>query len=95
MEKDLGIVQSAKELAVDLRRLHQHVITAMAAAPAGLARQMRGGWIVLAIAARHLPWRIRGSGVRAVRGLVSAVRTIAVLPLLTTGDATQDYLPME
>jgi len=88
--------QSAKELAVDLRRVAPATTTApVTVAPRRLSRQqvVWAAAIVLAIAATALAlanpgdWRSRWF---ATSG--RPVRTIAVLPLLNlTGDASQEY----
>jgi eukaryotic-like serine/threonine-protein kinase len=88
--------QSAKELAVDLRRVAPAATTtALPAAPRRFSRQqiVWATAIVLAIAATALAlanpgdWRMR-----LFAGPPRPVRTIAVLPLLNlTGDASQDY----
>jgi eukaryotic-like serine/threonine-protein kinase len=97
MEKDSGKrYQSAKELAVDLRRLAPStVVTASATAPRRFS--WHPAWVFavvfFAIAitlAVTDPGRWRA---RLLGGPVRPVRTIAVLPLQNlSGDAAQDYL---
>src|SRR5713101_7215623 len=87
MEKDSGNrYQSAKELAVDLRRLAPSTVTsAMAAAPRRCSRRQMAlvAGIVLAIAATALALANPGEWrTRLFAGPSPPVRTIAVLPLL-------------
>jgi TolB-like protein/Flp pilus assembly protein TadD len=96
MEKDSGNrYQSAKELAVDLRRLAPStVMTAMAAVPRRFPWHTAGFFaaifsvIAIALAVTNPgEWRARLFG-----GPARQVRTIAVLPLQNlSGDAAQDY----
>lgn len=97
MEKDSGNrYQSAKELAVDLRRLAPStVMPAMAAAPRRFSWHTAGLFaVIFSVIAITLAitnpgeWRARLFG-----GLVQPVRTIVVLPLQNlSGDTAQDYL---
>src|SRR4029077_2973996 len=87
MEKDSGNrYQSAKELAVDLRRLAPSTVTsAMAAAPRRFSRRQMAlvAGIVSAIAATALALANPGEWrTRLFAGWSPPVRTIAVLPLL-------------
>lgn len=97
LEKDPGNrYQSAKELAVDLRRLAPStVITAMGAAPRRFSRPRVAliSAAALAIATTALALANPGEWrTRLFSGSSQPVRTIAVLPLLNlTGDAAQDY----
>lgn len=96
MEKDpANRYQSAKELAVDLRRLAPSTImTAMAAAPrrfswhaAGLFAVIFSAIAITLAVTNPGEWRARLFG-----GRTRPARTIAVLPLQNlSGDAAQDY----
>jgi TolB-like protein/Flp pilus assembly protein TadD len=97
MEKDSGNrYQSAKELAVDLRRLAPSTTTSAVAAvsrrfswPAAALFAVIVFAIVIALVVTNPgEWRARLFG-----GLTQPVRTIAVLPLQNlSGDTAQDYL---
>jgi TolB-like protein/Tfp pilus assembly protein PilF len=97
LEKEPGNrYQSAKELAVDLRRVLPATTTApVAVAPRRLSRQQItwAAAIALAIAATALALANPGDWrTRMFAGSSKPVRSIAVLPLLNlTGDASQDY----
>jgi len=97
MEKDpSNRYQSAKELAVDLRRLAPSAITtAMAAVPrrfswpaAALSAVIVFAIVIALVVTNPGQWRARLFG-----GPARPVRTIAVLPLQNlSGDTAQDYL---
>ena len=97
MEKEpANRYQSAKELAVDLRRVDPAATTApVAVAPRRFSQPqiMWAAAIVLAIAATALALANPGDWrTRLFAGSPKPVRTIAVLPLLNlTGDASQEY----
>lgn len=95
MEKDSGNrYQSAKELAVDLRRLAPSaVMTAMAAAPRRFSWHTAGLFaVIFSVIAITLAVTNPGGWRARLFGGLQPVRTIAVLPLQNlSGDAAQDY----
>ncbi|HEV1994999.1 MAG TPA: protein kinase [Candidatus Acidoferrum sp.] len=95
MEKDSGNrYQSAKELAVDLRRLAPStVMTAMAASPRRFSwHTARLFAVIFSVIAITLAVTNPGEWRARLFGGLQPVRTIAVLPLQNlSGDAAQDY----